>query len=488
MKIKKNVKDNLKEIKKLNGNSPDFNTRYIKVKNKEIGIAFYSSVSSDDKISQFLIKSVVDTIKHSFIFDNVFSNIFNTLNNNIYNSTIKKVDNFKDIINYLSNGFTIVFINGYKKCIAVETKEILDRGVQKSESEITIKGPKDAFTENYNKNIGLIRKRIKDKNLRFEEFIIGRRTKSKVSIAYINDLAEKSRIELIRTKIKNIDIDGILDVGYIRDFLIPDNEAFFPLVLNTERPDLVCANLLEGKIAIIMENTPNALVLPATFDNFMHSPEDSYQKAINITLTRIIRFLAMIVTIATPALYIAITTFNQEVIPDTLLISLAIQRAGVPFPTAFATLILMLTFEMLRESDMRLPEVMGTSISIVGALVLGDAAVNAGLVSPIVVIIVAITSITSLLFTDLDIINAFRWWRLLFIILSSIIGLIGFIIASILLITKLSSLNSFGVPYLIPYSPYNKSLFKEGLITKPHNKLRKRPSYLVKKNKTRLED
>ena len=141
MKIKKNVKDNLKEIKKLNGNSPDFNTRYIKVKNKEIGIAFYTSVSSDDKISQFLIKSVVDTIKHSFIFDNVFSNIFNTLNNNIYNSTIKKVDNFKDIINYLSNGFTIVFINGYKKCIAVETKEILDRGVQKSESEITIKGP-----------------------------------------------------------------------------------------------------------------------------------------------------------------------------------------------------------------------------------------------------------------------------------------------------------------------------------------------------------
>lgn len=488
MKVKKNVKDNLQEIKKLNGNSPDFNTRYIKAGNKEIGFAFYTSVSSDDKISQYLIKSIVEIVNNSSIFDNMFNNIFNTLNNNIYNSSIKKIDDFKDIIYYLSSGFTVIFINGYRKAIVVETREKLDRDIQKSESEITIKGPKDAFTENYNKNIGLIRKRIKDKNLRFEEFIVGRRTKSKVSIIYIDDLAEKSRINLIKSRIKNINIDGILDIGYIRDFLIPDNESFFPLVLNTERPDLVCANLLEGKIAIIMENTPNALVIPATFDNFMHSPEDSYQKAINITLTRIIRFLAMIVTIATPALYIAITTFNQEVIPDTLLISLAIQRAGVPFPTAFATLILMLTFEMLRESDMRLPEVMGTSISIVGALVLGDAAVNAGLVSPIVVIIVAITSITSLLFTDLDIINAFRWWRLLFIILSSIIGLMGFIIASILLITKLSSLNSFGVPYLIPYSPYNKNLFKEGLITKPHNKLKERPDYLVKNNKTRLED
>lgn len=488
MKLDKNVKKNLEYIKKINGDSPDFNTRYIKIGNKYIGYSFYTSVSSDDKISEYLVKSIIDSIKHSSIFDNIFKNIFNTLKNNIYNSTIKKLDNYEDCLYYLSNGFTIVFINGYKKALAIETRETLDRGVQKSESEITIKGPKDAFTENYNKNIGLIRKRIKDKNLRFEEFIIGRRTKSKVSIAYIDDLAEKSRVNIIRTRIKNIDIDGVLDIGYIRDFLIPDNEAYFPLVLNTERPDLVCANLLEGKIVILMENTPNALVMPATFDNFMHSPEDSYQKAINITLTRIIRFLAMIVTIATPALYIAITTFNQEVIPDTLLISLAIQRAGVPFPTAFATLILMLTFEMLRESDMRLPEVMGTSISIVGALVLGDAAVNAGLVSPIVVIIVAITSITSLLFIDLDVINAFRWWRLIFIILSSIIGLIGFIIASILLITKLSSLNSFGVPYLIPYSPFNTNLFKEGILTKPHNKLKERPDYLVKNNKTRLGD
>lgn len=488
MKLDKNVKKNLEYIKKINGDSPDFNTRYIRIGNKYIGYSFYTSVSSDDKISEYLVKSIIDSIKHSSIFDNIFQNIFNTLKNNIYNSTIKKLDNYEDCLYYLSNGFTIVFINGYKKALAIETRETLDRGVQKSESEITIKGPKDAFTENYNKNIGLIRKRIKDKNLRFEEFIIGRRTKSKVSIAYIDDLAEKSRVNIIRTRIKNINIDGVLDIGYIRDFLIPDNEAYFPLVLNTERPDLVCANLLEGKIVILMENTPNVLVMPATFDNFMHSPEDSYQKAINITLTRIIRFLAMIVTIATPALYIAITTFNQEVIPDTLLISLAIQRAGVPFPTAFATLILMLTFEMLRESDMRLPEVMGTSISIVGALVLGDAAVNAGLVSPIVVIIVAITSITSLLFTDLDVINAFRWWRLIFIILSSIIGLIGFIIASILLITKLSSLNSFGVPYLIPYSPFNTNLFKEGILTKPHNKLKERPDYLVKNNKTRLGD
>ena len=487
MKIDKNINKVFDKLKTLNGNSPDFSTRYIKINNIYIGYAFYESVASDDKISNFLNKSIINIINNSTFINNIFNNIYFKLSNNLYNSKIIKITTYDDALFYLSSGYTIIFINGYNTSLAIETKEILDRGIQKAESEITIKGPKDSFTENYNKNIGLIRKRIKDKNLRFNEYKIGTRTKSKVSIVYINDIVNKNLLKSIKRKLSKINIDALLDVGYIRDFIEKNNSNSFPTTLNTERPDLVCANILEGKIAIIMENSPNALILPTTIDNFIHSPEDSYQKAINITFTRMIRFLAMITTIITPALYIAITTFNKEVIPDSLLMRLAIQRSGVPFPTAIEILILMFTFEMLRESDMRLPEVMGTSISIVGALVLGDAAVNAGIVSTIAVIIVAITSITSLLFTDLDIINAFRWWRFIFIIFASFMGLIGFIVISIIFITKLSSIESFGVPYLIPYSPLNKSILNESIITKPHNKLKNRPNYLTK-NIKRMDD
>lgn len=487
MRLDTKIDNNFNNIIKSNNNSPDFNTRIININNKKVGYCFYESVSSDDKISNFINKSLVNIINNSNIVDNLINNIFNKINNTLYNSKITKVYDYKSIYYYLSSGYTIIFIDGYNTAIAIETKETLDRGIQKVESEITIKGPKDSFTENYNKNIGLIRKRIKDEKLRIKEYKIGTRTKSKVGIIYIDDITDHKRLKSIERKISNINIDAILDVGYIRDFIESNNNECFPITLNTERPDLICAGLLEGKIAIITENSPNALLLPTTLDNFIHCPEDSYQKAKNVTMTRLIRFIAMITTIITPALYIAITTFNQEVIPDPLLMSLAIQRSGVPFPTAIEILILMITFEMLRESDMRLPEVMGTSISIVGALVLGDAAVNAGIVSPIAVIIVAITSITSLLFTDLDIINAFRWWRFIFIIFSSLIGLVGFIVISIIFIFKLSSIESFNVPYLIPYSPLNKSILSEGIITKSHNKLKNRPNY-ISNNIKRMDD
>lgn len=488
MRINKKVKKNFEELKRINENSPDFNVRYIKLKHKYIGYAFYESVSSDDKISNYLIKSIINVSKRITIFDDLFNNIYNEIENSIYNSKIKVITTIKDTLFYLSSGFTIVFIDGYRKALAIETKEMLDRGVSEVQSEITIKGPKDAFTENYNKNIGLIRRRIKDENLIFKEVIIGKRTKTKVSISYIKDIARIDIVKKVEKKLKNIDIDGIIDVGYIRDFLIPDNKTSFPTCINTERPDLATSALLQGKVIIIMDTTPNVLIIPAVLNNFIHNQEDNYQKAINVTLTRTLRLLAMLITIVTPALYIAITTFNQEVIPDTLLISLAIQRSGVPFPTAFSIIILMITFEILRESDMRLPETMGTSISIVGALVLGDAAVNAGLVSPIVVIIVAITSITGLLFTDLDIVNAFRSWRFIFIIFSTLMGLIGFTVALVIFITKLCSIESFGTSYLEPYSPMNKMMFIDGTLTKPKNRIKARPNYIASKNLIRMRD
>ena len=343
--------------------------------------------------------------------------------------------------------------------------------------EVNIKGPRDAFLENYNKNIGLIRKRIKDENLRFKEYIIGRRTKTKIAVTYINDIAEHERVKHIIDKISDIDTDAILDASYLKDFFRRDSRTGFPTIITTERPDIVCSSILDGKIAIVVENSPAVLVFPAVLTDFIHAADDNYQKAINVSLTRILRMIALFITLYAPALYVAATTFNQEIIPSTLLLSIAKQRSGVPFPTTFSVLLLMITFEILRESDMRMPESMGTSISIVGALVLGEAAVSAGIVSPIVIIVIAITSITGLLFSDLDIINAFRWWRLIFLLFASTLGLVGIIGASLIFVVKLCRIESMGVPYLTPFSPlYIKSL-KNSTISLPNNESKERPQY-----------
>lgn len=473
--MEKNINIVFKNVKRM-CNSPDLNIRFI---NKKIGYIFLESVSSDDKISDFLVKSILKTLNNK----SIFTNLYKSLKKNFLNSKVVSIKTYKDLLFYLSSGYTIVVINGYKEKIAIETREDLDRGITEPTSEVTIKGPKDSFCETLNKNIGLIRKRIKDPNLFINEYFIGRRTKTKVDIFYINDIANIDKVNLIKKKIESIDIDGIIDIGYIRDFLIDDKRSTFPLVINTERPDVCVSHLLEGKIVIMMDNSPNAIILPATLNNFLHSAEDNYTKAINTSVTRFLRFLGFIITIVTPALYIAITTFNQEVIPDTLLITLASQRVKVPFPNAFSIFILLITFELLRESDIRIPSLMGTSMSIVGALVLGDAAVNAGLVSPMAVIVVAITSITGLLFTDPDIINAFRIWRFIFLILSTTMGLVGFLCAGILFITRLCSLESIGVYYLEPYSPFNRSIFTDSIITKPRNEMFKRENYIT--NNTR---
>ena len=330
-------------------------------------------------------------------------------------------------------------------------------------------------------NIGLLRKRIKDNNLIFDELKIGRRTKTKLSITYINNIVEKEKIKKIKKELKQLDIDGLIDSGPIRDYLTKNNHCAFPTIISTERPDKCTQELLNGKIIIIVENTPFALIIPGIFIDIFHTPEDNYQQPINVSITRILRFIGFFITLFTPAIYIALTTYNFEVIPDNLLISIAIQRQGVPFPTVIETILMLITFEILRESDIRLPNQMGAAVSIVGALVLGDAAVKAGIVSPIVIIVVAITSVSGLLFTDIDVVNGIRIWRFIFIIAATSLGLIGLLISGIMFITKLSSLEILDIPYLSAISPFNLQEQKNTILKFQKTKIKKRPFYLKTK-------
>lgn len=484
MKINKSLKYNIEKFNEYKKTSADLNIRTLKIGSKQIMYMFYESTSNDDKISNFFMKSISYDIKNDNL--NIFSNLFKILKNTIPNSTLKVIENYEDVFLYLANGFTCIFIDKEDKVITVETKSNLDRGISEPTTDSIIRGPKDCFTENYMTNLGLIRKRIKDNNLRVNEVVVGRRTSTKVSLLYLNDVVDLNKIAKLKNKIKQIDIDGILDSSYIREFIIKKGGISFPRVLSTERPDLTCQSILNGKVVILVENSPFVLIIPGLFFDFLKSPEDNYEKPLNASFTRILRIISFFITILTPAIYITVMTYNAEVIPDKLLMSLAIQRQGVPFPSVISVLILLITFEILRESDVRMPSMMGSSIGIVGALVLGEAAVSAGIVSPIVVIIIAITSVSGLLFSDIDFINAIRWWRLLFLLGATVLGIIGTTIVGVIFITKLCSIESMGISYLAPLSPFNMNDQKNNFIRVKRDKIFNRPSYLAKKNQTKL--
>ena len=469
MNLYKSVDMNIEYIKNINHNSSDIVSRVINNNGIKVGYVYLESVTSDDKVSEFLNKSIIGKNIDEFI---------SSIENNIYNSHISTLDTLDDVFYYLASGFTVIFIDNNDKCITVETRMSLDRGVSEATSEPIVRGPKDSFTENHAINLGLIRKRIKDSNLIFDEVIVGKRTKTKVSIAYIKDVTKLKSVIKVIDNIKKIDIDGVLDSGYIREFLRDQSSTVFPGMISTERPDLACSSLLDGKIVIIVENTPYVLILPGLFVDYFHSPEDNYEKPMNATFLRLLRMLCFFITISVPALYVALMTFNPEIIPDELLISLALQRDGVPFPTAIEVLVFVIVFEILRQADVHSPTVSGSAMNIVGALILGDAAVNAGIVSPIAIIIVAITSICELVFYDVDMINAVRFWRIIFIFASLFLGIIGFVSCMFIFITKLSSIVTFDIPYLTPISPLSITGIKNYLLRIKRNKLNYRPKYL----------
>lgn len=477
-----NIEEIFKKVKDMCGNSSDIVTRLITKKNYRLGYIYLESVSSDDKISNFLNKAILNIDKKR-IFDSLFINV----KNNIFNSNIKFCNDYDELFFYLASGYTALVLDNTDKYIVIETKASIDRGIQEASSEPIIRGPKDSFTENHSKNLGLIRKRIKDPNLYFNDVIVGVRTKTKVTVGYISDIANKNNVDKIISKLNNISIDGIFDSGYIRELLEGKEKSLFPKVLSTERPDLACTSLLNGKIIILVENSPFILILPAILDDFIHSPDDNYQKPFNASFSRILRFICFFLALVTPAIYIALMTFNHEIIPNQLLISLAIKRDGIPFPTAIEVLIFVLTFELLRQADIHAPSFSGSAMNIVGALILGDAAVAADIVSPIVIIIVATTSICELVFYDQDIIDALREWRIIFILASTILGIIGVVIAFIMFISKLCSLKCLNAYYLTPFSPLNINMLKDSIVRFNRKKLKKRPSIFTK-NLKRMDD
>jgi spore germination protein KA len=377
------------------------------------------------------------------------------------------LDNLKEVFQHLLSGYAILLIHQSDQCLAIGLNESKERAVEESSTQTVIRGPKEGFHESIGTNIALIRRKIKDPRLKFESRTLGDITHTSIAIMYIQGLVDEKLVQEVHSRIEKIKIHGVLEGGMIEEAIQDKTFTPFPTLYNSERPDVIAAGLLEGRIAILVDGTPFVLLVPAVFNHFMQSPEDYYQRFDIGSIIRILRFLCLLFALFGPSIYIAITTFHSELIPYTLLLNLASQHEGVPLPTLGESLLMLLTFEILREAGIRMPRVVGQTISVVGAVVIGQAAVEAGIVTAAVLIVISGAAISSFAIPSNNLEIAVRILRVIFMGLSGVLGLIGVMIGIIALTLHLCHLRSFGVPYMTPFSPFLKAGQKDAFLRLP---------------------
>ncbi|WP_138495069.1 spore germination protein [Paenibacillus pinistramenti] len=398
---------------------------------------------------------------------------------------LQKKATLDDVIASVLSGSVVFLADNTSYALSVSIPGGLRRSVEEPTSQSVIRGPKEGFTEELSTNMALIRRKLKTPDLRMEVRQIGTYTQTRVAVAYIQGIAQDSVVEEVRRRIDSINTDSILESNYIEEMIQDAPLSPFPTIMNTERPDAVAASLLDGQVAVLIDGTPFALLMPVTFFKFFQSSEDYYQRYDLATFLRVLRIMTFLVALLLPSLYIAITTFQQEILPMTMLITLAAQREGTPLPALLEAFIMELTFEVIREAGVRMPRIIGPAISIVGALVIGQAAVQAGLVSGTMVIVVSFTAIANFVIPSIDMAAAVRLMRFTLMILAGTLGLFGILAGMIPIIVHLVSLRSFGVDYYAPYAPFHKSNMKDMMIRVPIWAMKTRPDQIAGKNRTR---
>lgn len=400
---------------------------------------------------------------------------------------LTETDSINDAILSILIGDAALFIDGVEKIIIIGAKGWPIRSVDEPSTEAVIRGPRDGFVETFRMNTALVRRRIRDPKLKLKQMRIGKRSHTDVGVFYIQDIAHKELINEVLRRLNTIDIDAVLDSGYIEQLIEDNPYSPFPQIIATERPDQVAAELYEGRVVIVVDNSPFALIVPSTLNSLFQSPEDYYDRWIIATVLRVIRVIASLLAMILPSLYIVFTSYHTGVLPTKLVLSIAASREGVPFPALIEAFIMEFTLELLREAGIRLPVAIGNTIGIVGGLVIGEAAVRAGVVSPIMVIIVAVTAIASFANPSYNLSVGFRLLRFALMIASGILGLYGLMLGLTLIFIHLVKLKSFNVPYLSPFVSVDTSDLKDTVYRAPLYKMIKRP-HNTSKDIIRMKD
>ncbi len=383
-------------------------------------------------------------------------------------SRVKTVASFTELWDALSDGLAVILADGHNQGLACSAQSFKTRPIEEPPTDTTLRGPRQGFIEDLTTNLAMLRQWIRTPNLWVEETNLGRLTHTRLIIVYIKGLASEELLAEVRQRIQRIETDSVLGTGPVEDFIQDTHLSFFPLVLRTERPDRVVGNLLEGRIAIMVQNSPFALVAPTDYGMLFQSADDYYEPVPIVFVISVLRVIAFWTSILLPGAFVAVLTFHHELLPTSLLLRIVGDRAGVPFPVIVEVFLMELTFELLREAGLRLPRAVGSAVTIVGALVLGEAAINAGLVSPSVIIVVATTAIASFILPTFSFDISARLLRFAFIVAGGSIGLFGVQYGIIMVVLILASRRSFGHPYLSPVAPFIAGGWKDYLFRTWH--------------------
>ncbi|WP_373899032.1 spore germination protein [Haloimpatiens sp. FM7315] len=450
-KLKKSLSNNINMFKDIL--KDDDTVVYRKFKNKDSSLdfclVFINGMTDRKTINESIIYSITEG-KLNYCEENFLDELVEKI---IIADDVKKTEVVEDLTQNLFYGESILLIEGFDEGIIINTKGWKDRSLSEPLSETIVKGPREGFNESIITNISLVRRKINSTSLKFKFRQLGVRTRTKICIAYVEGIANDKILSELEKRLDGIDIDGIFSTGVIQEFIGDNPLSPFRTVGTTERPDVIAAKLLEGRIAIFCDGSPVVLTVPFLFIEYFQVNEDYYDQYIYASINRILRIIAFIITVSTPSIYVASTVFHKEMIPTKLALSIYLAREGVPLPTVIECIVMLITFEIIREAGIRLPKHFGGAVSMVGALALGESAVNAKLVSAPMVIVVAFTGISGLVLYELK--AAIIIIRSSFLLLSSVFGLYGFIFSVMGLLIHLMAIRSFGVPYMLKLTDLN---------------------------------
>lgn len=488
LQVDQEVEKNLGIVKKILGDPVDLVTREFTIQyapDRRSAAIYLDELVNKEQVHNYILRPLMLAGEKLDVKTDLWDMAIESM---IHASEMEITSEMKKIISAILCGDTVLLIDGYAKSAIIGTKGWETKSITEPRSESVIRGSREGLSETLNVSLGMIRRRLKDPNLRIKPFDLGLRTRTFVTLLYIEGVIDPLLVKEITKRLKRIKIDGILESGYIEELIMDQVWSPFPQIQNTERPDSVVGHLLEGQAAIIVDGTPHVLILPAIFAQFYHSPEDYFERYLIASALRLIRMISLFIALLLPALYIAFVSFHPEMIPSQLAIAMAAGRATVPFISILEALLMEFAVEVLREASIRLPGPIGPTIGIVGALVIGEAAVTAGLVSPAMVIVVGLTTISSYANPSYNAAISVRLLRFPFMIAASVLGLYGIMLCVFLLYLHLAQLKSFGVPYMAPYAPLKWSDLKDAFIRVPWKWMQNRPSFYRPHNQDRQKE
>lgn len=473
---------NLVNLKYILGKNSDVVYREVVFAgNKQAVVMYVDSMTNKDWVSEFIIKPLIQKGEKA-----AELNPLELSKQTLYIPDITEHQTCEAFLERLYSGDCGFLVDGYNTGITTDLKTFDRRGVSEPQTEVVVRGSREGFIENLKTNMTMIRRRLKTPDLAFEMVKKGTESGTYVAIAYIRGIAPKSLIKEVRRRVEAIKIDAVLESGYIEQ-LIEDNPfSPFATIANSEKPDKVCAKMLEGRVAVMVDGTPFVLTVPMMFTENFQSAEDYYSRPFFAGLVRAMRFLAFFIAVFAPALYVAVVTYHHELIPYKLLLSMWQAEVNTPFSTGVSVLLITLLYEIVREAGVRLPKPVGSAISIVGGLVIGDIVVSAGLISAPVIIIVAFTAIAMFVVDAMA--DAATILRLGLILLAWWLGFFGIFIGTMLILVHLISLESFGVPYFAPFAPFRKTEMRDTFFRFPLWLLGRRPNLLTNASKWRQKE